>query len=395
MDGTGAQDRDAGCASEVSCVGFEAMHAIRADWDALAAAMRYPTVFCTWDWVSAWWQHFGAGRDLRLLLVRRDGRLIGILPLFAERRVVRADGRFGRVLSYCSASDLYPDPLDIVSAPSDAPECAKLALAHLWATRGDWDVLHLTFLSGDSELLRGVCALRFGNARTATVSGAPYIPLSGTYDSYLRGLSGNERSKISRSRRKLIEQEGAEYVDLGSQSTEQVLRALASLHEKRAGKKGITSTFARPNVLAFHLDLLGRLHQSHVWLRGIRIRGDLIAAFYGFALGGRLSYYQLGHDPDWAAYSPGAVLLQETIREAFERKFAEYNFLQGEEGFKLRWTPHVRPLHAVDVFSRSPFGQLSRLAINARRRLKSAAAALRQRRVGRDLAHPPKARGDK
>jgi len=355
------------------------MHSIKAEWNALAASMRCPTVFCMWEWIFTWWQHFGAGRNLRLFLIRRDSQLKGILPLFSERRFLSSDGRIGRVLGYCSASDLFPDPLDIVSAPADARECAKAALNYLKTTATDWDVLHLRFLTEDSELLRCAADGSRGDAETARISGAPYISITGSYDDYLRGLSGNERSKIGRSRRKLLGAQGVEYVDLGSEDTPQVLQALLELHEKRAGEKKIHSSFAHARVVAFHQAFLNRVDRSHVWLRGLRYQGALIAVFYGYALGGRLSYYQLGHDPAWATSSPGAVLLQETIREAFERGFTEYNFLQGEEGFKFRWTSQIRRLHAVDVFNRSPLGRLSRWAISARRRLKSGASVLLQR----------------
>ena len=131
--------------------------------------------------------------------------------------------------------------------------------------------------------------------------------------------------------------------------------------------KKIRSSFARPKVVQFHLELLRLLPPGQIWLRGLQYRGTLIAVFYGFVLGGRLSYYQLGHDPSWSGYSPGAVLLQETIREAFDKRLSEYNFLQGEESFKFRWAKAMRSLYSVDLFNRSPLGRLSHWAIRARR----------------------------
>lgn len=355
------------------------MQSLKEDWNALVVSMRYPTVFCTWEWTYTWWQHFGAGRRLRLLLLRRNGQLVGVLPLYSERRMVSSDGRIGRVLGYCSASDLFPDPLDIVSAKADARECAEAALAYWERNARDWDVLHLRFLAEDSELLRCAASGGPGGARAARISGAPYIAITGSYEDYLGTLSGNERSKIGRSRRKLMEQKSVEYVDLGAEGASQALRALLALHAKRAGAKKMHSTFARADVIAFHRDFLSLIAPGHVWLRGLRLHGELIAAFYGYTVGGRIAYYQLGHDPAWANYSPGAVLLQETIREAFARGFAEYNFLQGEEAFKFRWTSQIRWLQAVDVYNRSALGRMSRWAVGAKRQLKAAASALARR----------------
>jgi CelD/BcsL family acetyltransferase involved in cellulose biosynthesis len=344
--------------------------ASRQAWNALVDRMRYPSVFCGWDWVATWWEHFGSGRELWPLLIYRDGELKGVLPLFSQRRLAGREARVGRVLGYCAATDLHPDPLDIVSAEADADACAEAALAYLRRSARDWDVLHLQFLTGDGHLVRSMGAARAYSAHTEQVSEAPYIPIKGNYDDYLGRLSANERSHIRRRRRRLIEEQGAAYTDFRSHDAQEVLQTLFELHERRAAEKRIHSSFARPDVLAFHRDLLIRLDRSRVWLRGLCRGPEIIAVFYGYVAGGRISYYQTGHAPLWGEFSPGSVLLQETIREAFDAGMAEYNFLQGEEEFKYRWTEHVRPLYTVDLFNGSLCGRLSRSMSAAKRLLK-------------------------
>ena len=345
--------------------------ASRDAWNALAERVRYPSVFCGWEWTVTWWEHYGAGRELRLLMIYCNGELKGILPLFLQRQLAGRDARVGRVLGYCTATDLYPDPLDIVCAEMDADACIEAVLAYLRQSARDWDVLHLRFLTEDGHLLQSMGDVRGYHARIEQVSAAPYIPITGSYDDYLGKLSANERSNIRRRRRKLIEGRGAVYTDFRSDDAQQVLHTLFELHEKRAADKKIDSSFARVDVFTFHRDLLDRLDRNRVWLRGIRQNNEIVAVFYGFTAGGRVSYYQLGYDPHWADFSPGSVLLQETIREAFDRGLTEYNFLQGDEPFKYRWTQEARALYAVDLFNRSLCGYLSRSLTAVKHLLKS------------------------
>ncbi|HET8945395.1 MAG TPA: GNAT family N-acetyltransferase, partial [Candidatus Polarisedimenticolia bacterium] len=55
------------------------------EWDALAADAGLDHPFLTHDWVSAWWEAFGAGRSLHVLVVRDAGRAVAIAPLMRGR----------------------------------------------------------------------------------------------------------------------------------------------------------------------------------------------------------------------------------------------------------------------------------------------------------------------
>lgn len=355
----------------VEIAGVDALGAIESDWNALADSMRYPTVFTSFVWIRTWWEHFGAGRQLRVLLLRRNGKLKGVLPLFCGSQRLGFRGRMGRVLEYAGAADLYPDPLDIISSPDDARACVRAAIAHLMQAYKDWDVAHFQFLAEEGDLLRGIIDTLAGDCSAEETSGAPYIQIVGRYEDHVLGLSPNERAKVRRSRRRLLDEQGVIYRDLGSEDLEPVLSKLFDLHERRCAEKKIQSSFARDDVMAFHRKLLSRIDQSRIWLRGLQRGDETIAIFYGFEMGGCVSYYQLGHDPAWKAFSPGTVLLQETIRECFDRGLSEYNFLQGDEQFKHRWTTHSRRLFSVDVFRASLLGRASNWTTSAKRWFRS------------------------
>src|SRR5262245_43145510 len=62
--------------------GFQALEP---EWRALAERDGAATVFQSWEWNAAWWQAFGTGRQLRLLIVREGKRVVGIAPLVFRR----------------------------------------------------------------------------------------------------------------------------------------------------------------------------------------------------------------------------------------------------------------------------------------------------------------------
>ena len=54
---------------------------LRTGWDELVRAMQRPSPFLLHGWLSAWIRHYVKEGELRVHVVRRDGKLVGALPL--------------------------------------------------------------------------------------------------------------------------------------------------------------------------------------------------------------------------------------------------------------------------------------------------------------------------
>jgi CelD/BcsL family acetyltransferase involved in cellulose biosynthesis len=347
---------------------------LRDEWNSLVARMRYPTVFSRWEWMAAWWAHFAEDRGARIIVIHDENRLVGILPLYLQCCYWRRDWRIGRVLRYFASTEVYPDHLDIIAAPGDAGACVAAAFNHLRKSAHQWDVIQLPYLAADSALAASDmnASVRLGPLKRTGV--AAYISNGGGYEDYLRGLSGNERQKIRSRRRKLLERKGVTYESIAPHDYLDALSVLFALHEKRALQKGITSTFRGQKIQMFHRQLVETLPAQNIWLRALRWDGTLVALFYGYRIDDRVFYFQMGHDPDKSDWSMGSVILQETIREALEVGVKEYNFLQGDEEFKFRWSHEQRSLFQIEGFGITARGALSSRLATLRDALKGVRA---------------------
>lgn len=345
----------------------------RIPWNRLVSAMRFASPFCTWEWIFTWWEQFGAEHELVPLFISDGGELRGILPLFRRRGSTAGQWLTGVMLDYCGATEVYPDHLDIISAPEDATACGAAALDFLSTRLPGWTSMRLPMLAQDSDLLRILGPAR-GKLRVAVhqVSIAPYIALAGSFEDYLARLRSNERYKIKSRSRKLLEDGKIRYVAFGPAEFETALHTLFDLHARRSDAKGITSTFGRAPVFEFHRALLQRLDPNDVMLRCLSGEAGVVAALYGFRYGGRIFFYQLGYDPDWSWASPGFVILSESIREAFAMGCTEYNFLQGDEPYKRTFTHEARALFDCHVYNTTLSGWVAVSAFKLRERIKAA-----------------------
>lgn len=352
----------------------------REAWNNLALSMRFPTVFCTWEWIHTWWEHFGANNTLAIILIYDDTELKGIFPLFVYRALFKGGWLTGRILSYCGTTDVYPDHLDIICASHDTEECMATVERFLSTQYRAWDVIHLPLITADSALASWTRTGEFPfKVGINEASVAPFIPLTEDFERYIGRLDKKTRYNVRSRRKKLYEQHQFQYVTCDAGAEKQGLNALFDLHELRAKKKGITSTFEGMRIRAFHDDIIDKMRdKGWVSLSLLRNETDTIAASYNFLFGNRVFSYQKGSHPAWGQYGPGSVILHECINDAFSRGFEEYNLLQGNEAYKYDWTSQVRPLLTANIFNSTIGGRLSLRGFHMKQRLKNMVKSVRK-----------------
>jgi CelD/BcsL family acetyltransferase involved in cellulose biosynthesis len=156
---------------------------------------------------------------------------------------------------------------------------------------------------------------------------------------------------------------------------------LFDLHDARWEKRPGVSSIANPEARAFHREFATAARERG-WLRLylLEVDGAAVAAWYGWRVGGRFSYYQAGFDPAWSRYSVGFLLLAETVREAIAEGAAEYDLLLGNEAFKARFANGKRLGRSVQLV---PPISRTRLASTAKGVVRSGVRAMPEAARGR------------
>jgi CelD/BcsL family acetyltransferase involved in cellulose biosynthesis len=323
----------------------------RSEWD--AAAGRAGNPFATFDWVDAWWTHLAPRGEL---LVRRmrapDGRVVGLLPLYAQRRGPVTLIRF---LGHGPAAQLGP-----LCEPADLP-LAAAGLRRTVAELGPGGLLLAERLASESALAP---RLRGGAVRSES---SPLLPIEGrTYDAWLASRSSNFRSQARRMERRLAREHRLEFRFADDPATlSGHFDELVRLHHLRWGDESKAFTPARE---AFHRDFAARaLAQGRLRLCFAVVDDRPAAAYYGLRHAGVEWYYQLGRDPRWDEYRVGFVLLMRMIRGAFDDGLSAFRFGVGDEPYKQRVAAADPGVDTV-LMSHAPVARLApHVAAGARR----------------------------
>lgn len=333
---------------------YDSFLALEPVWNSLAEEARAGHPFLRHEWVRSWWECFGEGKDLHILLVSVGDEIIAIAPLMLSQR--RMYGLKVRQLEFIQ-NDQTPQ-FDFI-IPRHSEEAYRAIWRAIVARRRFWDVLVLPNLPAGSRTLQELArfaaqdGFRAGFRRSKE---GPYVQFSGEWESYVNGLSRNLRTNVRKAFNRLT-RHGRVQLEMIS-SREQVAGALNDALRIEAaswkGKVGIGIS-TRPEVQRFYTVLAERTAQLGalrlVFLTAGRVR---IAFAYALCYRNRLYALKGAHDSSYGRYSPFNLLCYLVFREGFKRGLAEFDFCGKKDEWMLRWTKQTARYSWLFVFPSSP-----------------------------------------
>ena len=278
----------------------------------------------------------GASRGpLFLLAVRRDERLVGIVPLYRTG----TPGNYTLQVVGCVEVSDYLDLL-VESGQEDAVYGAFLN----WLAGPDapaWNCVELCNQPAASKTQLQVPALARQYGWTVEVAHedvCPVVDLPASWDAYLETLDKKQRHEIRRKLRR-VEREAphtrVRFVDGGDDLDAQV-DLFIDLHRRSDVAK---NEFMVPQMQAFfHAIAHSAAEAGWLQLSFIEIAGQPVATYFCFDYQNQVLVYNSGYDPQvYPQLSSGWVLLAHVIQRAIEQGRSHLDFLQGNEDYKYRF----------------------------------------------------------
>ena len=339
---------------------------LAAEWTELAERTG-ATPYVRPEWVAAWWRAFGAGK-LKILTLRRQGRLVGVLPVAYRLGCVRA-----LVNYHTPQSGLLAEDAD-----------AACSLAHRLFSGSPRRVslagLHVCGISINA--CQGAAAKAGYRVWTHPYQVSPYLRIETTWEQYQAQLSKSQAIGLHRSLRRLSRQ-GQVSMDIvtGGERLPEALQqafAIESLGWKGARHTAIQS---HPETVRFYTDI-ARWAAARGALRLFFLRLDQQPLAMLYALEDQQVCHLLkgGYNPHYRQYSPGNLLLRSVVEHCFATGLRTVEFHGDAEPYKLHWAADTHTFKRFDAFSPSFAGRLSLVAqVHTRQTAKYLLQPLRRR----------------
>ncbi|MGH2952434.1 MAG: GNAT family N-acetyltransferase [Solirubrobacterales bacterium] len=285
-----------------------------------------------------------------ILVLRRAGRLVGVMPLARRRGAL------------VSTSNWHTPAFSPVVEDEEA--LAELVRAALERTRVRLDLAFVDEASPAIETCVRVSEAGGFRLSSRALLRSPYLDIEGDWQAYEDQLPSRKKKKYRRFRRRLDEQ-GEVSIELsdGTSGLSELLRQgfeiEAAGYEDRPG----TAIIARPETKRFYTEV-AEWAAERGWLRLWMLRLDGAPIAFGYGLEHDRVYFDLkiGFEPRYAALGPGVLLLRERLQYAFTASLRTYEFLGAPERHKLDWTETLRGRMKLQVFAPTIGGIASRIA---------------------------------
>jgi CelD/BcsL family acetyltransferase involved in cellulose biosynthesis len=306
------------------------------EWDALADRISAPP-FLRPGWFRIFDRAFGRG-DLEVLAARRDGSLVGVVPISRRHGVVRSPTNWHTPWFGALAAD---------DAAADQLASEVRARARNW--------FDLSFLQAADPFASAVLDLESSTIRRV-IQRSPYVVTEGSCDDF---ESLHSRRRQLRKAERRLSARGAvsfEVVDSGPR-LEAALEEGLAIEDTGWKSHADTSILSQPATARFYFELAewaAARGELRLWF----LRLDRRAIAFAYCLEADGVHYQLktGFDPEYRRFGPGVLLTREKIKHAFEAGIRSYEFLGAADSHKLEWTDRCHELVRVQGFSRAPGG---------------------------------------
>ena len=324
-------------------------HAISAEWKELFLRCTDATPFQHPSWLLCWIEAFQP-RDLIGIEIRAGKRLIGFAPLLIYPR----EGE--HVLAFAGGG--VSDYLNLVAEPGTEQLVIEQVLDAVQSIPS-WTILDLTDLSGNSALLTS--ALGSEHAQKHDVCYVLSLPQSTAQ--LVESLTKRQWSNL-RNARSRTQREGEATIERASaENSAEFLEDLVRLHTIRWNELDQNGVLSDSRLLDFHRGVASALLKDGLLrLYRMRLNERTIAAIYAFFLRETVFCYLQGFDPQFAHLSPGTQLMFAVIEDAVRLGMSRFDFLRGEEGYKLHWRPQGEPTFRIEVPRKRLSKELSSIA---------------------------------
>lgn len=337
------------------------VESLREAWNGLADTAGH-NLYATYEWATSLWESHFEHRGVDFHVLSDGNALRGVVPLTRTRTE-----KLGiRLATLGLLTNAYGRNHNDLILGGDRHEAFLALLESLQESRWDNLILGSILAGATQDMVHALHERGHYRVLSQPYVDSPYLTLTGDWQTFLAGRSGNFRSDLQRKERRAAA--------LGMRirvlsQPEEVREALDSIYaiERQSWKESSGTSITTQALSQRFYEVFLPMAAARGWLHCVllELSGKPAAFDMGILHGGKYYMLKTSYDQAWQDVSPGFVLRARVIEQLYRRGVAEHDFLGDPEPWKLRWTSEIRKHWNLYLYNtRRPAANLYSAAVN-------------------------------
>jgi CelD/BcsL family acetyltransferase involved in cellulose biosynthesis len=320
----------------------QVFRALEREWEDLYRSAPLSTPFQSWAWLYSWWEHYGEGCELRLITVRDEGLLVGLIPLMLEHRWGLRRLRF--IGKY--------DRLDLLVRRGWEDKVHKAGVGALKQMMGSWHVIDLQALSPAAAAWS--IFQQWNGPRTCILVDHYLFMEVKPWEELLASLNRKHRQTVRRALRR-AQEDSVCSVQAGPEEAEQAARRLVALHRELRQGRRIYERHLTPRFESFMVAAARRMTERGLGvISELRRDGEVLISSLTLFGDGVTDAYLVGvSHKARERYQWSSLGIWDALQIARSRDSTRLCLSDGRAPYKQRWAPEEVPYYRI-ILGRGP-----------------------------------------
>lgn len=326
---------------------------LRSEWNRLLMTSGNASLPLSHEWLYAWWQVFGANRQLKIVCVYTEDQLVAIVPFVNER--IRYRGIPADVQSLMTnGHSPYCDAIIDNNVSADQ----KNEILELITRCDSTDILQFNKIPEDSAVVAFLAKKAADDKICCGITPSlttPVIAITGEWTEFYAGKSrkfrGSLNSKLNRFNKEDDFTISCENIASRNNPYLEEMVEISKQSWKKKIKNDLGSNTAGREFLLTLADVFGPGGNVNLWI----LHKSGVPVAYEYHLDFQSVVYPVRADFSEAfrAFSPGSVLEYTALKNLFdEQKAREYYSCADDYQYLSNWSKEVKNHLNVDLFAR-------------------------------------------
>lgn len=303
------------------------------EWDELLNRVDSSCMFFSYWFLTSWHQLFSPDSELVNFAIRKNNRLVGMIPLIKD----------GSGLTLAGDPELF-DYQQLIIEKDMEREVINTFFDYL--SQKDWKVLEFPSVASNLQknVLMDIADQRGYSIKAEQVSVCPILDLPNSWDVYVSSLRKKYRHELRRKIRRIESTGDVSHISINSPSDTDINEFFRLMRLTSDAK----SAFLKPSIEEFFRLLIRNASERNcVNLSFLEFNTKRVAGCLLFDYQNDFMLYNSGYDSSNRQLGAGLINKAYAIKEAIEVGRSRFNFLKGSERYKYELGGIDTPIHNI------------------------------------------------